>query len=217
MTAEPRRRGPRRLLRREPTQARSRALVESVLVALDQLLRTVSDERELTIERLVERAGVGIGSFYEYFTNKDSLLGVLVERATRDNFQQLLATFDAQPRPDIESAVRALARLVAETYLAHPARTRMLLAGIGRLNLTKVVNAERDRFATELATRMGPLLPGLAHDEVVAVSIESCDAAIGVIVGHLYRGPQPIDRVADQLAVIVLAIIAARVRASARE
>ena len=185
-----------------------------MLTAFDQLVRTIGDEREITIERLVERAGVGIGSFYEYFTNKDSLLGVLVERATRENFQQLLAAFDAQPHADLRAAVRFLGRHIAETYLAHPVRTRMLLAGIGRLNLLRVINAERDRFAAELATRFAKFAPDEPLARLVEIAIEGCDAVIGVVVGHLYRGPQPVDRVADQLGAVGIAIIEARLGSS---
>lgn len=200
----------RRLLRREPAQARSRALVEAIVTAFDQMLRTFGDEDEVTIERLVERAGVSIGSFYEYFTNKDGLLGTLVERATRENFDALLRDYDAHVHADITAAIDFLAIRVSGTYLAHPARTRMLLAGIGRLNWLRTITAERDRFAIELAKRAVPLLPQHSLEVLIEVMTEFCDVGMGVLVSHLYRPPRPVEAAAKQLSVLAHAILAAK-------
>jgi AcrR family transcriptional regulator len=204
----------KRFLRREPSQGRSRALVESIVTAFDQLVRAFDDEGEVTIERLVERAGVSIGSFYEYFKNKDGLLGVVLERATRENFESLLRAYDAEPHPDLESAVRFLAARLVETYLAHPARTRLLLAGIGRLDWLRVITSERDRFARHLAERAARLLPQATHAQLEPVMIELCDIAMGVLVSQLYRAPRPPEDVAEQLATLGLAVIHAKLPGS---
>jgi AcrR family transcriptional regulator len=199
---------PRRYLRREPTQARSRVLVDSILVAFDQLLRTFGDEREVTIERILTRAGVSLGSFYEYFTNKDSLVGALVERATRDNFVALLAAYDASAPRDLPDAVRFLANRVVDTYLAHPARTRIWLAGIGRLHLMRLVTSERDRFAGEL-TKRAARLTSRSEQELAGVMITACDAMIGIVVGELYREhPRSRDEVAAHMVQMATSILA---------
>jgi AcrR family transcriptional regulator len=200
--------GPRRFLRREPTQRRSRALVEALLVAADQMLRTFGDERQVTIERIISRAGVSLASFYEYFTDKDSLAGALVDRATRENFQTLLAELDASAPTTLDQAVRFVSERVAITYLAHPARTRLWLMGIGRLQLTQTVTRERDRFASELARRALRFRPERAEPELTAAMIAACDAAIGVVVGELYRdSPRPRAEVADLITRASMAIL----------
>jgi AcrR family transcriptional regulator len=209
MARDSRRRSLGRFLRREPTQARSRALVDSIVDAFDQLLRTFSDERDVTIERLVARAGVGIGSFYEYFTNRDSLIGALVERATRENFDALLADYDKHEPTTLEDAVALFANRIASTYLAHPARTRMLLIGIGRLNLLDAITAERDRFAAELATRASRLVPGRDRESLLQSMIAACDAVMGVVVGQLYRPPRSLEDASRELAQIGLAVLRA--------
>lgn len=196
---------PSRFLRRDPSQARSRALVDAVLGAFDAML--THDDRDVTIERLVERAGVGIGSFYEYFTNKDSLVGALVERATRDNFAALLARFDAAAPLDLDAATRALATAVVETYLRYPRRTRVLLGGIGRLGLMPIVFAEQQRFATELAGRALRYVPATPIVELEAAMGQVVDAAIGVLVAELYRSPRPLDEVSLAITRQSLAIL----------
>ena len=199
----------KRLFRREPSQARSRALVDAIVTAFDQMLRTFGNEDDVTVEKLVDRAGVSIGSFYEYFRNKDGLLGMVVERATRENFDALLRAFDASPSHDLESTIRFLADHVAATYLAHPVRTRMLLSGIGRLNWMRTITAERDRFAVEMAKRAEKLLPDFPREHLVDKMIELCDVAMGVVISHLYREPRSVDAVARQLTALGLAIVSA--------
>ncbi|HEY5933169.1 MAG TPA: TetR/AcrR family transcriptional regulator [Kofleriaceae bacterium] len=198
----------RSFLRREPKQARSRALVDSVLVAFDQLLRTLPDERHVTIERILTRAGVSLGSFYEYFTDKDALLGALVERATRDNFQSLLASYDENPPADITAAIHFVSERVVDTYLVHPARTRIWLAGIGRLQLLGMVVQERDRFARELATRASRLLPDRDEAELAHTMPTVCDAILGIVTGELYRSaPRPRHEVVAAMVAVCTSIL----------
>ena len=67
--------------RRQPRQHRSRALVASIREACFRILREGSAE-QLTAKRIAEVAGVTIGSFYQYYPNKEAvLLDVLLEHA----------------------------------------------------------------------------------------------------------------------------------------
>lgn len=59
--------------RKSPVQARSAASVEAILEATIQVLLQVGKER-LTTTRVAQRAGVSIGTLYQYFPNKSSLL-----------------------------------------------------------------------------------------------------------------------------------------------
>lgn len=67
--------------RRRPQQARSRLLVASIREACRRILRE-GDAEQLTTKRIAEVAGVTIGSFYQYYPNKEAvLLDVLLENA----------------------------------------------------------------------------------------------------------------------------------------
>jgi len=59
--------------RKQPRQGRSHDLVAAVLDAAVQVL-TTEGERRFTTARVAERAGVSIGSLYQYFPNKASIL-----------------------------------------------------------------------------------------------------------------------------------------------
>src|SRR3954454_10267016 len=59
--------------RKRPKQARSNQLVEAVLDAAIQVLTREGAQR-FTTARVAERAGVSVGSLYQYFPNKASIL-----------------------------------------------------------------------------------------------------------------------------------------------
>jgi AcrR family transcriptional regulator len=59
--------------RKTPQQARSNQLVEAVLDAAVQVL-TKEGARRFTTARVAERAGVSVGSLYQYFPNKAAIL-----------------------------------------------------------------------------------------------------------------------------------------------
>lgn len=64
--------------RKTPVQTRSAATVEAILEAAIQVLLSHGAER-LTTTRIAERAGVSVGTLYQYFPNKQSLLFAVLE------------------------------------------------------------------------------------------------------------------------------------------
>jgi len=76
-------RKPRVSSRRQPKQARSNDLVGAILQAAIQVLAK-EGIRRFTTTRVAERAGVSVGSVYQYFPNKASILF----RLQSDEWQQ---------------------------------------------------------------------------------------------------------------------------------
>jgi AcrR family transcriptional regulator len=65
--------------RKSPVQARSAASVDAILEATIQVLLHVGKER-LTTTRVALRAGVSVGTLYQYFPNKSALLQAALKR-----------------------------------------------------------------------------------------------------------------------------------------
>jgi AcrR family transcriptional regulator len=59
--------------RKTPIQARSAVTVEAISEAAIQVLLSHGTER-LTTTRVAQRVGVSVGTFYQYYPNKKSLL-----------------------------------------------------------------------------------------------------------------------------------------------
>ncbi|MDR5752624.1 MULTISPECIES: TetR/AcrR family transcriptional regulator [unclassified Caballeronia] len=98
-------------LRKQPKQARSEYLVETILEAAGRVL----GERgyaATTTNLVAARAGVSVGSLYQYFPNKDSLVAALHERHARQMDvaidRALLATERQSLPPRIAAVVRAM-------------------------------------------------------------------------------------------------------------
>ncbi|WP_371442512.1 TetR family transcriptional regulator [Pandoraea sp. ISTKB] len=77
------RRKPQISLRKQPKQARSSELVAAILEAAIQVLAKEGAQR-FTTARVAERAGVSVGSVYQYFPNKAAILF----RLQSDEWQQ---------------------------------------------------------------------------------------------------------------------------------
>ena len=65
--------------RKSPVQARSAASVNAILEATIQVLLKVGKDR-LTTTRVSSRAGVSVGTLYQYFPNKSALLQAVLRR-----------------------------------------------------------------------------------------------------------------------------------------
>src|SRR5580704_11368515 len=64
--------------RKTPLQRRSTVTVEAIAEATIQVLLAVGSDR-LTTTRVAERAGVSVGTLYQYYPNKQSLLHAVLE------------------------------------------------------------------------------------------------------------------------------------------
>jgi AcrR family transcriptional regulator len=90
--------------RKAPLQARSAASVEAILEATIQVLLSAGKER-LTTTRVASRAGVSVGTLYQYFPNKSSLLQAALKR-------HLTQVTDAVERVCKEQKGRTLQQMV---------------------------------------------------------------------------------------------------------
>ncbi|PWR20352.1 TetR/AcrR family transcriptional regulator [Zavarzinia aquatilis] len=70
-------------MKKQPAQGRSQATVEAVLTATAQLLAE-SGYAALTTNHIAERAGVSIGSIYQYFPGKEAIVALVVEHTVAE-------------------------------------------------------------------------------------------------------------------------------------
>jgi AcrR family transcriptional regulator len=82
--------------RKTPIQARSTASVDAILQATLQVLTSIGKER-LTTTRVAARAGVSVGTLYQYFPNKSALLQAALRRHM-DHVRSAIETACAQQR-----------------------------------------------------------------------------------------------------------------------
>lgn len=87
--------------RRKPKQARSNDLVATILEAALQVLEKEGAQR-FTTTRVAERAGVSVGSVYQYFPNKASILFRLQSDEWKQTSEMLGGILEDTQRPPLE-------------------------------------------------------------------------------------------------------------------
>ena len=94
-------------MRKKPTQQRSQQAVEALIQATGQVIAEQGLDG-LTTVKVAARAGISIGSLYQYFENKEALLAALQDRMTRELSDMVNRTAPPLLDADIETIVRSL-------------------------------------------------------------------------------------------------------------
>lgn len=113
--------------RKQPRQQRSRATWEAILDAAAQLFGQLG-YAATTTNKVAERAGVSIGSLYQYFPDKDALLMALAERHLAEATEVLIDVFLGLQRdqPDLQGTLTRLIDAVVALHRRDPATHRLL-------------------------------------------------------------------------------------------
>ncbi|GAA4906674.1 AcrR family transcriptional regulator [Nonomuraea thailandensis] len=113
--------------RKQPRQHRSRETVAVILEAAAQLFQRYG-YAGTTTNKIAERAGVSIGSLYQYFPNKDALLVALAEHHLAQSGEQVAQVLAraAERRPSLLELLTGLVRCVADLHTDRPALHRLL-------------------------------------------------------------------------------------------
>src|SRR5579859_1439979 len=98
--------------RKTPVQARSTVTVEAIAEATIQVLLSHGTER-LTTTRVAERAGVSVGTLYQYFPNKHSLLFAVLE----DHLESVSTAVETACERARHKPLAAMMREVAEAFV----------------------------------------------------------------------------------------------------
>lgn len=120
--------------RKKPTQARAQHTVESILRATAHILRT-SGWDACNTNAVAKRAGVSIGSLYQYFPSKEALVAALAEEHATEGLGVLMQAVSAAPRGTLsfEETVRHYIRAMVALHAVDPKLHRVLVEQVPRL------------------------------------------------------------------------------------
>ena len=133
--------------RKRPVQARSAATVDAIFDATVQVLLT-QGARRLTTTRVAQRAGVSVGTMYQYFAHKEALLHAVIERYLGDIVNAVEAACVQALGQPLEIASDAL----VSAYILAKSRdieaSRALYAASSELEVTGLIRNAFERFQT---------------------------------------------------------------------
>jgi AcrR family transcriptional regulator len=123
--------------RKLPRQERAQATVEAILRATAHILRTKGWDACNT-NAVAKRAGVSIGSLYQYFPSKEALIAALAERHAQEGLKILVdAVADARTRDvglGFEETVRHYISAMVTLHAHDPELHRVLVEQVPRLH-----------------------------------------------------------------------------------
>jgi AcrR family transcriptional regulator len=132
-------------LKKQPKQKRSQDLVDAILEASTRVL-SLNPLKELTTNKVADLAGVSIGSLYEYFPNKDSIVVAIMDKRMQkilDEFNDALAAQDTlngmiETVMDlVENEYLVKKKLLREVFTLAPEHGRMEAMYVARIKAQK--------------------------------------------------------------------------------
>jgi AcrR family transcriptional regulator len=124
--------------RKSPVQARSAASVDAILEATIQVLLLVGKER-LTTTKVALRAGVSVGTLYQYFPNKSALLKAALKRHLDEVTQAVELVCHQQKGQSLEQMAAALMTAFLEAKMRDAKTSVALYAVSSDVDGAKVV------------------------------------------------------------------------------
>lgn len=187
--------------RKRPLQARSKETVEAILTAAARVL--VKDGYEATTtNKIAARAGVSIGSLYQYFPSKESIVAALVHRH-RDEMWTIISTRLGQHQGhSIRANVRAILEAVVEAKRMNPKLHRVFVEQVPRIGELQAV--------FDVNQQIAEMVSGILRSRPETVRPKNLDLAAYILVHSvlavthavLVERPQSLDdgSLIDELA-----------------
>ena len=185
--------------RKTPIQARSEATVAAIQEAAIQVLLADGLAR-LTTTRVAERAGVSVGTLYQYFPNKEALLFAILQR----HFEEMAEALERICETSVRRPLSELADRIADAYvsvkLVRPDATRALYRVAGAIDQFRLSTSVFQRMETAVIRLLGTASDASFNDPArTAFTLLSALAGLSrSSFGGLVLGSGALDRLPDE-------------------
>lgn len=140
-------RGPLTKPRKKASQGRSRALVDTLIEATARILVREGFDKAST-NRIAEKAGVSVGSLYQYFPSKEALVAAVMERHRQELLEVAREALAEVATLPLEQAVRKLVATGIKAHRIDPKLHRVLAEQIPRTGrLEDIESFNREGYA----------------------------------------------------------------------
>ncbi len=137
--------------RKRPRQARAAVTLDAIFEATIQVL-VADGPRRLTTTRVAERAGVSVGTMYQYFPHKQALFYVLNERYLDALAEKVEIACRAQHDTPIDQMVEALVSTYWTAKMERVDVTRALYQSVAELDNQPLIEMFGRRVDAATAT-----------------------------------------------------------------
>jgi AcrR family transcriptional regulator len=169
---------PRLATRKEPSQSRARQTREDILSVAARSLR--DEGVDVSMTRIAEVSGYGIGTVYQYFPDRRSLLSELQFHVAEETFAEIVRELPAFAELPLEDGIVRILRVVVTSAAQH----RALTAAVHRDVIPAATEDDWEdllpRFSALLAAQLRPK-PDLRDcnlDMAVFFALQSVEAIV---------------------------------------
>jgi AcrR family transcriptional regulator len=153
--------------RRQPTQARAQQTINTIFEAATDVLMH-EGEAHLTTNRIAERAGVSIGTLYQYFSTREAIVAAMMDRHRLETMaaleRQLMRL--RQTTPPVRLVLKEFVHMYMQTFAPTDPAMRAVMQFAWKLD----THADLAHSLREAAERIGMWLQQINHPEVRAPS-----------------------------------------------
>lgn len=176
-------------IRRKPNQERSRTTVEAIVEAAAQVFARHGYAAGTT-NRIAARAGVSVGSLYQYFADKDAVLAVLAHRHLEEGARRLepLLRELQEESPSVERGIHGLVEAMVELHRTDPGLHRVLFEESPRLGSVRREAEQLERAGREAVAAWLDARPEVTVSDP-ALAAELCINAVESVTHRLVIDP----------------------------
>ncbi len=195
--------------RKTPIQARSTVTVESICEATIQVLLSHGLER-LTTTRVAERAGVSVGTLYQYYPNKQSLLFAVVENHLNRVTARVEAACERACHQPLAEMIKEMVEAFVEAKMERPDISVALYRVAGDLGGPALVKRAGQRSRKAVGAMLQTVTDVKFPPDKFAVDI-MLSAMAGAMRSLLEAGPSPatVRKSREQLVLLCQSYMAA--------
>ena len=182
--------------RKKPKQKRAQKLVDAILEATTQVLERFNFDESST-NKIAERAGVSIGSLYQYFPNKESLVGVLMDRQLQKQTGEFIAILEENQHQSLMVVIDLIVDRLLALYYDKRIFLKNLFENVTRLKRIETFIEQRKRFQDALNVDLKRRSSEIDVEDISLASFLLVNAVLGIMEGILFY--QKIDHEKDGL------------------
>lgn len=179
--------------RKTPRQARSTVTVEAIFDATIQVLLADGVGR-LTTTRVAERAGVSVGTMYQYYPHKQALLFAVVERQLEAITSAMQAATERLEGSDVATVAEGLAVAWLDAKVADIVASRAIYGIAAEFDLGELMERSM-RQMTEVIGKALAAAPDAGFDD-----LRSAAFMVAALLGGSVRIVMEVDPSDDGLA-----------------
>lgn len=192
--------------RKQPSQERARETVAAILTAAAEVFAT-RGYAGTTTNRIARRAGVSIGSLYQYFPNKDALLAGLMERhlaQVHSVVERSTAELE-DPAIPLADSIRSLMLRLIDLHEADPQLTRALSSTAFHLHHKAHVHGQGEQAYAVWMERILRARPEVRRGNTAVMAHLLVEATEALTRWLVHEAPGSLDRTAlvDEMVLLL--------------